>query len=255
MEIYGIGFGKGSLGKNLECSEAPLEISKLLNGRVVKEIPVFQDNIEKTNESIFNSLKGMKNAIIIGGDHSITYSCFRGFSFNRKNFGIIVFDAHPDVVGNVNPPSHEDYLRTLIDSGIVDSTRVILIGVRSSSPEEGDYLTSKKITCFNMQKIMDLGINEVCDLVMEKSLQWGWIYLSVDIDVCDPSCAPGTGYIEPGGLSSRELLYFISRLKKMRNLGIIDIVEINPKKDINKMTVVLGVKIIGEVLNETLYSN
>lgn len=255
MEIYSIAFSKGSLGHNLGCEDAGKEISKLLNGHSVKEVPVFQDNIERTNESIFNSLKGVKKGIIIGGDHSISYSCFKGFAVNNPNAGLIVFDAHPDVVGNVNPPSHEDYLRTLIDSGIVDSSRIILVGVRSSSPEEGDYLTSKKITCFNMQKIMDLGINEVCDLVMEKSLQWGGIYLSVDIDVCDPSCAPGTGYIEPGGLSSRELLYFISRLKKMRNLGIIDIVEINPKKDINKMTVVLGVKIIGEVLNETLYSN
>lgn len=255
MEIYSIAFSKGSLGHNLGCEDAGKEISKLLNRRVVKEIPVFQDNIEKTNESIFNSLKDVKKGIIIGGDHSITYSCFKAFAFNHPNTGLIVFDAHPDVVGNVNPPSHEDYLRTLIDSGIVDFSRIILIGVRSSSPEESDYLAGKKIICFNMQKIIDLGVNEVCDLVMEKSLQWGGIYLSIDIDVCDPSCAPGTGYIEPGGLSSRELLYFISRLKKMRNLGMIDIAEINPKKDINGVTVMLGVKIIGEVLNETFYSN
>lgn len=255
MEIFGAGFSKGSLGKNLGCSEAPNEISKLLKGYSITEIPIFQENIDKTNESIFNSLKNIKKAFIIGGDHSITYSCFKAFAFNHSNAGLIIFDAHPDVVGNANPPSHEDYLRALIDSGIVDSSRVVLIGVRKISKEEREYMNSKRILYFDMRKITEIGVEDICTLIMERAIEWGNLYLSIDIDVCDPAYAPGTGYIEPGGLSSAELLYFISRIKRMRNFCFVDIVEISPGKDINRITISLGMNIIGEILNETFYCN
>ena len=74
------------------------------------------------------------------------------------------------------------------------------------------------------------------------------LYISVDIDVVDPAYAPGTGYLEPGGLSSRELLYMLHRFKKLRNFNYLDVVEINPGKDLNEITVKLGASIIREML-------
>lgn len=255
MEIFGIRFSRGSLGKNLGCEKAPDEISKLLEGHIVKSIDVFDDNnIERTHESIFNSLKDVKRALIIGGDHSITYSCFKAFAFNNINSGLIVFDAHPDVQGDFKV-SHEDYLRCLINEGILDASRVVLIGIRKISEEEKEYLNARRILYFDMRKIIEIGVEDVCTLIMERAIEWPGLYLSVDIDVCDPAFAPGTGYIEPGGISSAELLYFISRIKRMKNLKFVDIVEINPGKDINKITISIGMNIIGEILNETFYSN
>jgi arginase family enzyme len=254
MEIYGIGFSNGSLGKNLGCERAPEELSKLIKGNIFKNIDVFEDNLDKTHESIFNSLRNIKKGIIIGGDHSITYSCFKAFAFSRANAGLIIFDAHPDVEGDFKV-SHEDYLRCLINENILDASRVVLIGVRKISKEEREYLNAKKILYFDMRKIIEIGAEDICTLVMEKAIEWDNLYLSIDIDVCDPAFAPGTGYIEPGGISSAELLYFISRIKRMKNFGFADIVEINPAKDINKITISLGMNIIGEILNETFYSN
>lgn len=254
MEIFGIGFCGGSFGKNLGCEKAPVEISDLLEGRAVKNIDVFCDNIEKTHESIFNGLRGVKRALIIGGDHSITYSCFKAFAFNNLNCGLIVFDAHPDVESDFKV-SHEDYLRCLINEGILDASKVVLVGVRKISEEEKKYLASKRIVYFDMRKIIEIGVEDVCTLIMERAIEWPALYLSIDIDVLDPAFAPGTGYIEPGGLSSAELLYFISRIRRMRNLKFVDIAEINPGKDINKITVGVGVNIIGEILNEAFYSN
>jgi len=74
------------------------------------------------------------------------------------------------------------------------------------------------------------------------------LYVSIDIDVIDPAFAPGTGYCEPGGLSTRDFLYLIQRINKLKNLKAIDLVEINPDKDKENMTVKLGAKILSELI-------
>ena len=61
-------------------------------------------------------------------------------------------------------------------------------------------------------------IGEICDSIMYVAKNFGALYISVDIDVLDPAFAPGTGYKEAGGMSTRELLYFLQRLRKLKNL-------------------------------------
>lgn len=74
------------------------------------------------------------------------------------------------------------------------------------------------------------------------------LYLSLDIDVVDPAFAPGTGHKEPGGLTSRQLIYLIQRMNKVKNLRAIDLVEINPLNDKEGLTVKLGAKIVSELI-------
>ncbi|MEM4368887.1 MAG: arginase family protein, partial [Candidatus Woesearchaeota archaeon] len=72
------------------------------------------------------------------------------------------------------------------------------------------------------------------------------LYVSIDIDVVDPAFAPGTGYPEPGGFSSRDLIYFLQRLRLLKNFMALDVVEINPLKDVQDLTVKLGAKLLVE---------
>ena len=130
----------------------------------------------------------------------------------------------------------------------MDASRVILIGLRSWDGKEKEFLDANKIRYFTMKQIMLTGISEVCDTVTETIREWGSVYLSIDIDVVDPSAAPGTGHCEPGGMSSRELIYFLQRIRLLKNLGMIDLVEVNPSKDVNEMTVKLGAKLLSELL-------
>ena len=83
---------------------------------------------------------------------------------------------------------------------------------------------------------------------MSIAKEWDAMYISIDIDVLDPAFAPGTGYCEPGGLSTRELLYMIQRLKWLKNYEIADIVEIAADKDINNMTICAAAKIVRELI-------
>ena len=91
-------------------------------------------------------------------------------------------------------------------------------------------------------------LEEICDMIMERARQASGFYVSIDIDCVDPAFAPGTGYLEPGGLSSRELIYFIRRLSLLENFRGADIVEINPDKDINRITIKLGARLLAEMI-------
>ena len=75
-----------------------------------------------------------------------------------------------------------------------------------------------------------------------------YLYVSIDIDCLDPAFAHGVDYPEPGGLSSRELFYAISRLSKLRSFSYLDLVEVNPEKDISGQTVWLAAKLTASFL-------
>ena len=87
-----------------------------------------------------------------------------------------------------------------------------------------------------------------CDRIMEETRKFDCLYLSLDIDIIDPAFAPGTGYLEPGGLTSRQFIYLIQRISLLNNLKVIDLVEVNPEKDLNGITVKLASKIIAELM-------
>ena len=176
--------------------------------------------------------------VIIGGSHCITIGAFKTFLKDNPNAGMIIFDAHIDAY------SDEDLLPTLIKEGL-DPNKLILVGVRNKKGIE--FARQKGIQIIDMHIIFNNGVKNVCDGIMETSKNWPALYVSIDIDVVDPAFAPGTGTIEPGGISSREMIYFIQRLKKMKNLSMVDIVEIDPTIDVNNMTSKLGAKLIKEL--------
>ena len=238
---------------------APEEIIKQLNELYSSEsetesnfeiIDIKTDNfnIEETNKNVFDEIKKQKGQfIVLGGDHSITYSSFKAFEEENKDAGIIIFDAHPDCINNFNPPTQEDYLKTLIEEKKVKSEKVILIGLRNWHSSEISYLKQKKIKYFTMKEVFEKGIKEIIEGTMEVSINWPATYLSIDIDVVDPAFAPGTGWTEPGGITSRELIYSVQKLRLLENLKAIDIVEVLPDKDINNMTSKLAAKLIKEL--------
>ncbi len=174
--------------------------------------------------------------VVIGGSHCITIGAFKTFLKDNPDAGMIIFDAHVDA------ENEDDLIPSLIDEGL-DPSRLIIVGARNSN----EFAKQKGIQVIDMRIIFHNGVKNVCDGIMETAKDWPALYVSIDIDVVDPAFAPGTGYGEPGGISSREMIYFIQRLKKMKNLGMIDIVEIDPTKDLNDMTSKLGAKIIEEL--------
>ncbi|MDD5133270.1 MAG: arginase family protein [Candidatus Nanoarchaeia archaeon] len=247
MNIIKIETSQGSLGKNIGCEEAP--------GLIVKElklnadsIDIINNNLEETNNSIYEKAKSVKgNTIFIGGDHSITYSTFKAFAEGKKNPGLIIFDAHIDGVNNFNPPTHEDFLKVLVETRILKPENIILIGTRAFNEIETDFLNKYKIQYYKPEQIFT-NMEDVCDVIMEKAREFSNLYISLDIDVLDPAYAPGTGYPEINGLNTQQLFYFLKRLKLLKNLEWFDLVEINPKLDLRNITIKTGAEIIKSML-------
>ena len=99
---------------------------------------------------------------------------------------------------------------------------------------------------YTMNVLFDHDLQDAVDGLMERIREWPAFYASLDIDIVDPAYAPGVDVPEPGGLSSRELLYMIQRIQRINKPRMIDIVEVNPLKDRDEMTVRLAAKIVQE---------
>jgi arginase family enzyme len=96
----------------------------------------------------------------------------------------------------------------------------VMVGMRNYNREEFSKFREKRV--FNMKKIFELGIKEVTDLVMENARGFERLYLSVNLSVLDPAFVAGKGHV--GGLTSRELIYVIQRMKLLKNLKYVDFV-------------------------------
>ncbi|MFH1850095.1 MAG: arginase family protein [archaeon] len=147
--IFKVPFSAGGLGRSKGSELAPdriLEVLKKHRDHInAHDVPVDNSNIEDTNAQIIRSLSfDAKPALIIGGDHSITYASFLAFSKAFENPGLVVFDAHPDAENNFSPPTHEDYLRVLVEEGHLNPQNVILVGVRTWHKNESDFFRKKK---------------------------------------------------------------------------------------------------------------
>lgn len=237
-EIYSSEFGNPINADNLD----------------IEEIHLDNKNLEITNNLIYKNsfeiYETKPKTIFLGGDHSISYSTTRAFLDYCDNSGkkpcLIVFDAHPDCMEPMKEPTHEEWLRKLIEEGFPPEN-ILLVGIRNSYESELAFLKEKKIKIMPLNSIL-LDIEESCDVLMEFS-NGKELYVSIDIDVIDPAFAPATGYKnEVGGLTSREFIYLIQRINKIKNLRALDLVEINPDKDKDGRTVKLGAKILGELI-------
>jgi agmatinase len=219
----------------------------------LEEIHLDNKNLELSNELIYkNSLKMFETkpqTIFLGGDHSISYSTTNAFlkycKSTKKVPCLIVFDAHPDCMEPMKEPTHEEWLRKIVEDGF-PKENILLVGTRNSHRDEIKFLKENKIRTLSISSLTE-DLHEMCDTIMEFS-DGKDLYVSIDIDVIDPAFAPSTGYPEAGGLTSRQFLYLIQRIKKIKNLRAVDLVEINEKKDKDKTTIKLGAKILAELV-------
>jgi len=136
---------------------------------------------------------------------------------------------------------------SLIDDKIIEPKNIVLVGLRKWTKDEFYFLKNTKIRYFDIKKIDEMGINELGDTLMENARIFENFYLSFDMDVLDPSYAPGVNSPEPNGLTSREVLFLINRLKRLKNLVGMDLSEVNLENDVNSKTVKLAAKIISEI--------
>lgn len=193
--------------------------------------------------------------MILGGDHSITYPSVAAVSEVRapRSIGVVHFDAHADTASDVfgAPFSHGTPMRRLIEEGWVKGTNFVQVGLRGYWPEEStfEWMRHQGMRWHTMVEIEERGAESVmADAISEALDGPEAIYLSVDIDVLDPSVAPGTGTPEPGGLSARELLRAIRQVVNRVELVGLDVVEVSPPYDEAEITAAVAHRCVLEAI-------
>ncbi len=158
--------------------------------------------------------------LVLGGDHTVTWPDVTGVARGGDRWGrvsVIHFDAHADT-GDIQFGSligHGQPMRRLIESGAARGDRFLQIGLRGywPPPDVLDWMAEQRMRSFEMTEVVARGLEECLTEAFEIALdECDGVFLSVDIDVCDPGHAPGTGTPEPGGLSARQLLDAVRRI-------------------------------------------
>ena len=222
---------QGCLAKNIGCENGGKAVCEAARVEYsVAEIPLY-DFIE-VNKKIEN----LSGDVFVGGDHSITYGLFK----NSGADSLIIFDAHADCVNNFSPPTHEDFVRVLIEEGHVEADRVLIIGLRNVDPIEKEYLNEKGIRHVYWGEV---GC-ELHAVIKEFLSDKKRVYLSVDIDALDGEKYVGTGYPEKGGFNLDQLRELIKDVVNSGKVVRSDLVEVNPEKDVDNITVNAGKEIL-----------
>ena len=169
--------------------------------------------------------------VVLGGDHSITEPNVRAVAKHHGPVGLVHFDTHADTGAEVFGVeiSHGTPMYRLVRDGQVFPRRYVQIGLRGYWPGEAefDWQREQGITSFFMHDVRDLGIREVVERTVS-ALGAGPAFLTVDVDVLDPSLAPGTGTPEPGGMTSVDLLWACREVAHRLDVVGLDVVEVLP---------------------------
>jgi agmatinase len=194
--------------------------------------------------------------VVLGGDHSVTYADASGVAdvLGQGRVSMLHFDAHADT-GNIEFGSlwgHGQPMRRLIESGALRGDRFLQIGLRGywPPPETLDWMAGQRMRSYEMTEIGHRGLATcLTEAFGTATAECDGVFLSVDIDVCDPGHAPGTGTPEPGGLTARELLDSVRRICLELPVVGVDVVEVSPPYDHADVTAALANRVVLEGLS------
>lgn len=242
-------------------TEMGFEISKLKfvdAGNVLIDPNNTEQNILEIGDfvkSIFDQKKDII-PVMVGGDHFCTYPVIKAIEDSirkPKKFGVLILDAHLDLYEKYQESvySHATVSHLIHSLEFISSKNLLIIGTRDNDIPELKFAKTNDITYFNSYILHDIGVNLFTEKIIEffEESDITDIYISIDIDVLDPSIAPGTGYAIPGGFTYREVWKILREVTKKVNVIGFDIVEVSPSLDLpNNITLNVAAKIIIELM-------
>lgn len=198
------------------------------------------DAFAEIEKGVCAVLEQTRRPVCLGGDHSITYPIVRAINQTFARPTIVHFDAHPDLYDEFQGSrhSHACPFARIMEEGL--ARQLIQIGIRTLNPHQKDQAARFDVQLFEMRKLP----------VYDALKRAGPVYVSIDVDVLDPSCAPGISHREPGGMTARELINHLHEIT-----GTIvgaDLVEYNPDRDISGLTATVCGKLLKEVMGKMI---
>ena len=183
--------------------------------------------------------------IVLGGGHDITFPDFVAFAKEKKSVGLINIDSHFDV----REPSPQRTSGTSFRQVLDNSTTLILpqnfveVGIQpyANARTHYEYLLDRGSTVFTLREIQERGVDKIVSVSYEIAGKLTEaVFVSFDLDVVRGSDAPGVSASSPLGLAAEDLLKIARYVGLQRKTQMIDIVELNPKYDVDSRTAKLA---------------
>lgn len=231
------------------------------------------EQIKQVNEmladQVSKTLRESRFPAVLGGDHSIAIGTVMGVQREKKNIGIIWMDAHGDFN---NPESsltgnpHGMPLAAVTGNGaaelvpfnlrqipFVNPENVVIVGARSIDKEEGRLLLKSGVTVFTISDIDMYGMRNI----MEKAIKiagsgTAGYHVSFDMDVLNPTEAPGVGTPVYGGLTYREAHLAAEMIAEDGRIVSLEMVEVNPILDNRNQTSEIAVTLVCSLLGKQI---
>ena len=210
--------------------------------------------------------------VVLGGDHSVAAGSVAAsagwiLASTGKPLGLIWVDAHGDMntpdtseSGNVHgmplgallgqPPEE---LSAIGGAPAVRPEHTVLVGIRNLDDREKDQIRATGVHVFTMKDVDRDGIARVAERAIALASEGtGGLHVSFDLDVCDPSVAPGVGTPVRGGFDYREAHMLMELVADSQRLVALDLVEVNPTLDVRNTTAELAVELTLSALGKRI---
>jgi arginase len=225
------------------CTESGLDLDPSTNTEWVDigdvDVPEpAEQAVAAIHRSAADALADGSRLLSLGGDHMVTWPLVSAVTDRVDDLTIVHFDAHPDLYDALDGDrfSHACPFARIMEEGNVG--RLLQFGIRTMNPHQREQAER-----FGVE------VHELRDWDGTIPALSGPVYVTVDIDALDPAFAPGISHHEPGGMTTRQLLDSIRQIGD-GDADVVgaDIVELNPRRDVNDMTAMVAAKITRELL-------
>jgi len=238
--------------RNLELFDLELrqEICKI-GIHTLSEIKLLKDP-ERMTQRVCGIAKELlqddKFIVLLGGEHSLTIGMVYALIEKHPNLSVLQFDAHTDLRDKYQGTK---YNHACVMRRISELCPFTQIGIRSMSREEASFLQAKNLEPFNAN---NFSIDRIEEVTSELSQD---VYITIDLDVLDPSIMPAVGSPEPGGLYWYDFLSLLWQVIEKKNIVSFDVVELCPISNNiapDFLAAKLIYKLIGYIFHEELKS-
>jgi agmatinase len=195
--------------------------------------------VNSVHDKVLFLLSEKKFPVVVGGNHTVSIGSINAFSEVTGNFSVLQLDAHSDL-----RPEYEGspFNHACAMARAKEVAPVVQVGIRSMSAEELPFADKNRIF-FAYQLYSDKSLYaKAIDLLSDN------VYITIDLDVFDPSLIPSTGTPEPGGPEYFELMHFLREVIKQKNVVGFDVVELCPSPG-NRSSDFIAAKIIYQLLS------
>ena len=195
--------------------------------------------VEAVYQKVKELIEDKKFPVIVGGNHTVSIGTFKAFSEKYGDITILQLDAHSDL--------RQEYEGSKFNHACAmarakEYAQVVQVGIRSMSADELQYVDNDRI--FYAHRLLnDKSLYKKATEKLGKN-----VYVTIDLDVFDPSLMPSTGTPEPGGPDYSDIMTFLRHVAENRNIVGFDVVELCPS-DANKVPDFVAAKIIYQFLS------